>query len=51
MEVLYKKKSKRKRGVKYRRPKSSNQISRDFEDKMNRRGTAYSTDRIPYINL
>ena len=52
---LYKKsksKSKHKRkGLKYRKSKSGKNSKRDFEDKMNRRGTAYSVDKVPYMPM
>jgi len=52
MQVLYKKsKSKKKKGIKYRKPRRSSNPKRDFEDKMNREGTAYKVDKVPYMPM
>jgi hypothetical protein len=51
MRLLYRKssKGKKRKGIKYKKSKRS--ADRSFEDKMNRRGTAYAVDKVPYMPM
>lgn len=54
MGLKYKKsksKKSKKKGIKYRSIKTKKSEAQQFEDNMNRYGTAYRLDQIPYIPM